>query len=94
MCRYRHDCDPNTGVPLPAPNRSKKRYRQSRRREQVQEAYVQEAYVQDKEQDDERYTAIDARSMIFRAKYVRPSHERTESNSCLCTLRVCAELIQ
>ena len=53
MCRYRHDCDPD--VPLPAPNRSKKRYRQSRRREQVQEAYIQEAYVQDKEQDDERY---------------------------------------
>ena len=33
MCRYRHDCDPNTGVPLPAPNRSRRRYRRSRRGE-------------------------------------------------------------
>ena len=33
MCRYRHDCDLNTGVPLPAPNRSRRRYRRSRRGE-------------------------------------------------------------
>ena len=33
MCRYRHDCDPNTGVPLPAPNRSRRRYRRGRRGE-------------------------------------------------------------
>ena len=37
-CKYRHDCDPNTGEPLPASSKNRKRYRQSRRREQVQEA--------------------------------------------------------
>ena len=37
-CKYRHDCDPNTGEPLPASSKNKKRFRQSRRREQAQEA--------------------------------------------------------
>ena len=57
-CKYRHDCDPNTGEPLPASSKNKKRYRQPRRREQVQEAYVQEDYAE--AEVDEDYAEAEA----------------------------------
>ena len=41
-CKYRHDCDPNTGEPLPASSKNRKRYRQSCRREQGQEVFYKE----------------------------------------------------
>ena len=51
-CKYRHDCDPNTGEPLPASSKNRKRYRQSRRREQVQEVYAQEDYAEAEVEED------------------------------------------